>query len=283
MDDALKRTSPKTQHTTCEMQQAARNVRHAHVQRRARLPMAVDHPLTRTSPAAHRAAAGPNTSARVAMRTRLLCGHAPRRSSHAGVPRQTDRYNSARLQHAARDGQRQPMVQHARPGPCGSRRTARPSRALACACGRHCKGAERSARAHLRVHVLYREDQLARIKHNLRATRPLWSHIWNGAHRCHICTGTGLTAATSAPGLGSSLPHLHRDWAHRCHICTGTGLTAATSGRTRPLRLASFRCRVHKRGIYPSCTRSHVQQRSQRPPRRGTHSAQARRDVTRAT
>ena len=24
-------------------------------------------------------------------------------------------------------------------------------------------------------------------------------------------------------------PHLHRDWAHRCHICTGTGLTAATS------------------------------------------------------
>jgi hypothetical protein len=33
----------------------------------------------------------------------------------------------------------------------------------------------------------------------------------------------------SAPGLGSPLPHLHRDFAHRCHICTGTGLTAATS------------------------------------------------------
>ena len=28
---------------------------------------------------------------------------------------------------------------------------------------------------------------------------------------CHICTRTGLTAATSAPGLGSPLPHLHRD------------------------------------------------------------------------
>ena len=42
-------------------------------------------------------------------------------------------------------------------------------------------------------------------------------------------TGTGLTAATSAPGLGSPLPHLHRDWARPCHICTGTGLTAATS------------------------------------------------------
>ena len=25
------------------------------------------------------------------------------------------------------------------------------------------------------------------------------------------------------------LPHLRRDWAHRCHICAGTGLTAATS------------------------------------------------------
>ena len=28
---------------------------------------------------------------------------------------------------------------------------------------------------------------------------------------CHICTGTGLTPATSAPGLGSPLPHLRRD------------------------------------------------------------------------
>ena len=33
--------------------------------------------------------------------------------------------------------------------------------------------------------------------------------------------------ATSYPGLGSTLPHLH--WAHPCHICTGTGLTPATS------------------------------------------------------
>jgi hypothetical protein len=49
------------------------------------------------------------------------------------------------------------------------------------------------------------------------------------ARRCHICTGTGLVAATSAPGPGSPLPHRHRDWARRCHICTGTGLTPATS------------------------------------------------------
>ncbi len=50
-----------------------------------------------------------------------------------------------------------------------------------------------------------------------------------GLTPCHVCTGTGLTAATSAPGLGSPLPHLHRDWADPCHICTGTGLTPATS------------------------------------------------------
>jgi hypothetical protein len=43
------------------------------------------------------------------------------------------------------------------------------------------------------------------------------------------CDGTGLTPATSAPGMGSPLPHLRRDWAHPCHICTGTALTPATS------------------------------------------------------
>jgi hypothetical protein len=46
---------------------------------------------------------------------------------------------------------------------------------------------------------------------------------------CHICTGTALTPATSAPGLGSPLPHLHRDCARPGHICAGTGLTPATS------------------------------------------------------
>ena len=29
--------------------------------------------------------------------------------------------------------------------------------------------------------------------------------------------------------VGSPRPHLHRDWAHPAHICTGTGLTPATS------------------------------------------------------
>ena len=38
-----------------------------------------------------------------------------------------------------------------------------------------------------------------------------------------------LRPATSAPGLRSPLPHLHRDWAYGCHICTRTALIAATS------------------------------------------------------
>jgi hypothetical protein len=39
---------------------------------------------------------------------------------------------------------------------------------------------------------------------------------------------SALTAATSAPGLGSPLPHLHRDSARRCHVVH----------RTRPAPLA---------------------------------------------
>jgi hypothetical protein len=49
------------------------------------------------------------------------------------------------------------------------------------------------------------------------------------AQRCHIGTETGLTPAISAPGLGLPLPHLHRAWAQRYHVCTETGLTPATS------------------------------------------------------
>jgi hypothetical protein len=37
--------------------------------------------------------------------------------------------------------------------------------------------------------------------------------------------GLGPTPATSAPGLGSPIPRLHWDWAHPCRICTGTRLT----------------------------------------------------------
>ena len=66
---------------------------------------------------------------------------------------------------------------------------------------------------------------------NLRGDCAHPCHICAGTRLApaHICTGTRLTAPTSAPGLGSPLPHLRRDWARPCHICTGTGLAAATS------------------------------------------------------
>ena len=50
-----------------------------------------------------------------------------------------------------------------------------------------------------------------------------------GARPCDICSEAERAAPASAPGLGSPLPHLHRDWAHPSHICTGTGLTPPTS------------------------------------------------------
>ena len=42
-------------------------------------------------------------------------------------------------------------------------------------------------------------------------------------------TGPRRNPPTSALGLGSPLPHLHRDWAQPSHACTGTGLTPPTS------------------------------------------------------
>ena len=42
---------------------------------------------------------------------------------------------------------------------------------------------------------------------------------------------TSMLWGTLAPhrDWGAPLPHLHREWAHPCHICAGTGLTPATS------------------------------------------------------
>ena len=47
---------------------------------------------------------------------------------------------------------------------------------------------------------------------------PLKNRVKVSQRRCHICAGTGLTPATSAPGLGSPLPRLHRNWAHHRRI-----------------------------------------------------------------
>ena len=42
-------------------------------------------------------------------------------------------------------------------------------------------------------------------------------HLHHGwARPCHICTGTGLASATSAPRLGSPLPHPHRNLSILC-------------------------------------------------------------------
>ena len=46
----------------------------------------------------------------------------------------------------------------------------------------------------------------------------MWEYA-HWAHPRHICTGTGLAPATSAPGLpGSPLPHPCRDWARPGYI-----------------------------------------------------------------
>jgi hypothetical protein len=60
------------------------------------------------------------------------------------------------------------------------------------------------------------------------------------------------TPATSAPGLGSPRPRLHRDWAHPGHACTGTGLTPATSAPG----LGSPRPRLHRDWAHPSSERA---------------------------
>jgi hypothetical protein len=52
-----------------------------------------------------------------------------------------------------------------------------------------------------------------------------------------------MRSAAVPQGLGHVLPHLHRDCAHPCHICTGTGLTPATSalGLGSPLPAGTLR------------------------------------------
>ena len=83
----------------------------------------------------------------------------------------------------------------------------------------------------------------ARRRHQLLGHRNGVPHLHRDwAHRCHICTRTGLTPATSAQGLGPSQPHLHRDWARSCNICTGTWLIPAISAP----ELGSFLPHLHQ-------------------------------------
>jgi hypothetical protein len=89
-------------------------------------------------------------------------------------------------------------------------------------------------------------------------------------HPCLVSAGTGLTPATFAPGLGSPLPHLRWDWTHPCHICAGTCLTPATSAPGLASLLPHL-CRdwVHPCHICPGVRQTPGMQRTpgvQRPP-----------------
>jgi hypothetical protein len=64
-------------------------------------------------------------------------------------------------------------------------------------------------------------ETLCRIRAQPRVAEVLVDLLADGelqARAAHICVGTGLKPPTSAPGLGSPRPHLHRDWAHPSHI-----------------------------------------------------------------
>jgi hypothetical protein len=63
------------------------------------------------------------------------------------------------------------------------------------------------------------------------------------AVRKRPCTASGLVPATSAPGLGSCLPHLHRDSARACHICTETRLAPCPQPVQAPIQANPVRDR----------------------------------------
>ncbi len=84
----------------------------------------------------------------------------------------------------------------------------------------------------MRAILREKNDEIENLETMVRASRPHLHRDW--AHPAHICTGTGLTPATSAPGpgltpatsapgLGSPLPHPRRSWAHPGHIRAGAG------------------------------------------------------------
>ena len=85
------------------------------------------------------------------------------------------------------------------------------------------------ARARMRRQAAVRRARAIFAKRDAAAPLPRLHRDCQCAHPGHVCAGTGLTPATSAPGLGSPPPHRHRDWASPRHVCTGTGLTLATS------------------------------------------------------
>ena len=91
-------------------------------------------------------------------------------------------------------------------------------------------GSHREWRARL-AHRAHREPSRSRrsLARPLPSAEPTCAPICFCGVAQHCTAPHSARRSTSAPGLGSRLPHLYRDWAHPCHICTGTGLIPATS------------------------------------------------------
>ena len=79
----------------------------------------------------------------------------------------------------------------------------------------------------------HQDDRLDRAHvHRRGHLRPQWPvrhkpRLPGSPRTGHASTrrdGSAAKRRTSAPGLGSPLPHLRRDWARPYHICAGTGL-----------------------------------------------------------
>ena len=109
-----------------------------------------------------------------------------------------------------------------------------------------------------------------------RCTQPMSHAFWP----CRICAGTGLTPATSAPGLGSPLPHRHQGWAGlRSPSCTSRprrhpvlGLGARPlAARHEPRTHARDAARLGHRRSPRRWPLSSVGWSARRPCRRGIH------------
>ena len=85
----------------------------------------------------------------------------------------------------------------------------------------------------------------------------------------HICAGTGLTPAKSAPGPSS---HLHRDCAHPGHICAGTALRCCSD--------VPYNATVRRTGASAADLISTQVRRSRAPPQAQTQAST--RTLTRA-
>ena len=106
--------------------------------------------------------------------------------------------------------------------------------AWACSLDCVCLGGSRACDRHAAPGVPPHTHAGNRPRCGSRATAPGLPHLHQDwAHACHICTRTGLTPATSAPGLGSPLPHLHRD--RGLSMSRASPFRAASTARGQPL------------------------------------------------